>query len=252
MLLRSSLCAAGIVAAAPLAAAHDGVAGEHLNIGFYYGHDGSFEAPADPPLPPTLLVDTHPWELGDVAFMLEPVSNALLDGWQTTVPGFDTLPVDEQEFGGHGFYSWMDPASGLDGDVAVMLHLVETDPRLQVLSPFTLQPLPAESYLGDVFHMHAIFYVDAAEGLAAGEMLEATFRLTDANGVLDDSEPFTLRFGLPCKEDLDGDGTVGVGDLNALLFSWETDAGGDIDGDGVTDIADLNALLFAWENDCAG
>jgi len=240
----------GLLTAA--ASAHEGSASDHLNIGYYFGHDGSFEAPADPPEPPTLLVDTHPWELGGLVFdFLEPVSG-LLEGWQTTLPGFDTLPVDEQEFGGHGFYSWIDPAYDL-GTPNVMLHVVDHHPDLQILSPFTLEPLPESSFLGVDFHLHAIFFVDASADLQPGEILTATFFLSDAIGHLEDSEPFTLRFSRPlCDEDIDADGMVGSTDLLALLAAWGTDdAFADVDDNGVVETADLLQLLSVW-GPCAG
>ena len=45
--------------------------------------------------------------------------------------------------------------------------------------------------------------------------------------------------------DLDGDGSVGAGDLAALLNAWGT-AAGDLDGDGTTNGADLTILLSNW------
>ena len=45
--------------------------------------------------------------------------------------------------------------------------------------------------------------------------------------------------------DLDGDGTVNVFDLLALLAAWGT-PDGDLNGDGTTDVFDLLALLSAW------
>ncbi len=53
-----------------------------------------------------------------------------------------------------------------------------------------------------------------------------------------------------CAADLDGSGTVDLADLNALLSSYEIDAGGDVDGDGVTNVTDLNALLAAFGAAC--
>lgn len=48
-----------------------------------------------------------------------------------------------------------------------------------------------------------------------------------------------------CPGDLDGDGTVGIKDLLALLAGWY-DGSGDIDGDGDTDQIDLLFLLEGW------
>lgn len=48
-----------------------------------------------------------------------------------------------------------------------------------------------------------------------------------------------------CPADLDGDGSIGVGDLLEILAAWGSDAG-DVTGDGMTDVADLLDLLAAW------
>ena len=42
---------------------------------------------------------------------------------------------------------------------------------------------------------------------------------------------------------LDGDGTVGAQDLDALLAAW---GAGDVNADGTTDAQDLAAMLAAW------
>jgi len=52
----------------------------------------------------------------------------------------------------------------------------------------------------------------------------------------------------PCPWDDDGDGTVGFGDLAALLNAWGFSAEGalDFDGDGTVGLADLTTLLANW------
>ncbi len=51
-----------------------------------------------------------------------------------------------------------------------------------------------------------------------------------------------------CSWDLDGDGTVGVLDLLALVAAWYSDPGGqpDFNADGTVDILDLLKLLAKW------
>ncbi len=53
---------------------------------------------------------------------------------------------------------------------------------------------------------------------------------------------------IPCPEDVNGDGNVGVGDLLLLLTTWGACPGcaADIDGDGNAGITDLLILLAAW------
>jgi hypothetical protein len=51
----------------------------------------------------------------------------------------------------------------------------------------------------------------------------------------------------PCPADLDGDGSVGPGDLSVLLALWDTPGGdGDLDGNGVVSSGDLTVLLGSW------
>ncbi len=56
-----------------------------------------------------------------------------------------------------------------------------------------------------------------------------------------------------CTEDLDADGSVGVGDLLALLAAWGPNPGhaADLDGDGAVSVTDLLQLLGAWGS-CGG
>jgi hypothetical protein len=173
--------------------AHGGGNGSHLTVGYYYGHDAD-ENPADPAWAPTLLVDTHPWELGNVYYELEPVSGGLLNGWVSQTPGFEPLAVEDQEFGGHGFYSWLD-AGYTHGDVDVQLHIDSVDAGLQLLNPDTLQPLVSPFGFSQTFpHTHFTYFVSQGANAAIGDVFTATFHLSDANGNLEDSWPFTLQF----------------------------------------------------------
>ncbi len=242
----------GIALAAGTLSAHDsGIVSDHLTVGYYYGHNATFDAPADPAWEPTLLVDTHPWELGNVVYEMEEVSNLFLDGWTLTVPGFEALSVDEQEFGGHGFYSWMD-AGYTHGNVAIALHIDHVDAGLQVLSPFTLDPLPATSFLGSDFHSHPVFYVDRSVGFEPGDRLTATFHLTDANGNLADSAPFTIQFTpFWCDADWNNDGMLDTQDFVAFLNSYAGGSlGADLTDDGILNTSDFVAFLNLWNSGC--
>lgn len=55
-----------------------------------------------------------------------------------------------------------------------------------------------------------------------------------------------IAFMSACAEDLDGDGSVGGGDLAILLAAWGRPGTGDLDGDGIVLGSDLGALLGAW------
>jgi len=68
-----------------------------------------------------------------------------------------------------------------------------------------------------------------------------------------DSDILLTRFQLlpgdcPCLPDLDGDGSVGAGDLAQLLGAWGPNPGhpADFNGDGVIDAPDLAQLLGSW------
>ena len=56
-----------------------------------------------------------------------------------------------------------------------------------------------------------------------------------------------LGFGTACPADLDGNGSVGFGDILAILSAWGN-AGGpeDLDGSGTVDFGDLLVVLSAW------
>ncbi len=61
----------------------------------------------------------------------------------------------------------------------------------------------------------------------------------------------------PCAEDLDADGSIGLGDLSALLESFGCATGDacysaakDIDGDGEVGLSDLSDLLAVFGSDC--
>lgn len=61
------------------------------------------------------------------------------------------------------------------------------------------------------------------------------------------------RAALGCPEDIDGDGSVGLSDLSALLTNFGLSGAGlegDIDGDVDVDLADLSALLTAFGGTC--
>ncbi|MCH8343331.1 MAG: FG-GAP repeat protein [Planctomycetes bacterium] len=71
------------------------------------------------------------------------------------------------------------------------------------------------------------------------DITDGTSQDADANGIPDECE---------CPWDLDGNSTVGILDLLALLAAWGTNPGGppDFDGDGTVGILDLLILLTNW------
>ncbi len=113
------------------------------------------------------------------------------------------------------------------------------------------------------------------DGLTPGDLLGATFQLFDWTGVsivgdfdavvldpawyaaglsIDLSQLMTtgvIRV-VPLIGDLDGDGFVGITDLNILLANWNQNVtpgnllAGDMSGDGFVGIEDLNGVLGTW------
>ena len=69
--------------------------------------------------------------------------------------------------------------------------------------------------------------------------------LPELPGFPDDEEEVDPN---PCPEDLDGDGSIGFGDLTFLLSQWGPCAGcpADLDGDDVVGFGDLTQLLAKW------
>ncbi len=86
------------------------------------------------------------------------------------------------------------------------------------------------------------------------ENVQVRFSTSDLVGTffteagIDDFQVEQLTCGPACPADLNGDGSVGILDLLALLAVWGTDPGGppDFDGDGSVGILDLLALLANW------
>ncbi|MGA1466524.1 MAG: PA14 domain-containing protein [Phycisphaerales bacterium] len=77
----------------------------------------------------------------------------------------------------------------------------------------------------------------------ACDILDGFENDANGNGIPDSCEP--------CPADLDGNGSVGAGDLAIVLASWSIGGScgtclGDLDGDGVVNAGDLAAVLAAW------
>ncbi|MBC8201770.1 MAG: hypothetical protein H8E86_06940 [Planctomycetes bacterium] len=52
---------------------------------------------------------------------------------------------------------------------------------------------------------------------------------------------------MPCPEDINGDGNVGVNDLLAVIDQWGQPGGSaDVNGDGTVDVSDLLTVVGNW------
>jgi hypothetical protein len=87
-----------------------------------------------------------------------------------------------------------------------------------------------------------------AEDAGSGSIVEAA---------VDDFRAYSLDCtpSAPCPGDLDGDGTIGLGDLTVLLSNFGTASGagpedGDMNADGAVDLTDLTAFLSLFGSTC--
>ena len=130
----------------------------------------------------------------------------------------------------------------------------------------------ADTQVNIVGHSFAVNGVYLDHGLSVGESLVLEDRDVSLTGILGDGTPFifslshynfyqleyfdpdmTLTLTLAAIEgDLNGDGFVGIDDLNTILTAWNASVtpgdllAGDTDGDGFVGIADLNTVLANW------
>jgi len=82
-----------------------------------------------------------------------------------------------------------------------------------------------------------------------------TYQLGAQCAITSDAATLTVTAsGNDCPEDLDGDGTIGLGDLSILLANYGQTGmsaeDGDLDGDGEIGLSDLSILLAVYGQDC--
>jgi hypothetical protein len=87
-------------------------------------------------------------------------------------------------------------------------------------------------------------------GSARVRVLWPSGQTTVRDGVALDSR---VAIAAPARADVDGDGTVGAGDLSAIMAAWggmdraqRSVRAADIDGDGVIDARDVLEVLSGW------
>ncbi|MCH9651185.1 MAG: hypothetical protein K0U98_23375 [Deltaproteobacteria bacterium] len=77
----------------------------------------------------------------------------------------------------------------------------------------------------------------------------------DGNGTVNTSDLNLVlsTWGTDCRIDLNENGLVDSNDVDALLCLWgSSDPSGDFDGNGTVGVSDLNHLLASFSNDCRG
>jgi hypothetical protein len=121
------------------------------------------------------------------------------------------------------------------------------------------------------FHRHLNFTLEGVSTPSpAPGVYVVEFELYSTDAAVERSEPFFIAFDFeagdaarqqaidwivanllapPCPGDLDGDGTIGGGDLAVLLAGWGGSSP-DLDGDGVVGGSDLAVLLSSWGEPC--
>ncbi len=102
--------------------------------------------------------------------------------------------------------------------------------------------LPNEVYLA------VGLYASADGGALMGQVPSAVL----GNGNIEAGEYILVSLATAIPGDLDGDGFVGLDDLDIILNNWNTNvtpgdlSAGDIDGDGFIGLADLDGVLNNW------
>jgi len=113
---------------------------------------------------------------------------------------------------------------------------------------------PSKGFLGRASAgEHLLFFVDASVDPDPEQVFKATFHLSDANGVLADSQPFTLQFSIdpPCPADLNDDNEPDVFDFIAFQEAFQAgEAVADCDGNGAFDIFDYVCFQGTFQNGC--
>ncbi len=84
------------------------------------------------------------------------------------------------------------------------------------------------------------------ENLSEGDVVKLEFERTHIFGTMATvAMTVTMPPAVPCPHDLDGDGTVGIGDFLIVLGDWGGCLG-DTNGDQTTDILDFLAVIGNW------
>lgn len=121
------------------------------------------------------------------------------------------------------------------------------------------------------FHHHATFFLDHTIGFEGVWLV--SYRLSDADGVIEPSEPLYVVFrqgnsqvaaqdeamqwvrdnllGSPCLADFTGDGTTDFFDVAAFLDAFSAmNPVADLTNDGIFDFFDVSIFLQAFSNGC--
>lgn len=114
---------------------------------------------------------------------------------------------------------------------------------------FDVDPDPASDDLRTIADIHVMLGSNGEDGLPSG--LNSQHQIAVALGFTDGSSAIiNITAGMPGE--LDGDGFVGISDLNIVLSNWNQTVTpgsptlGDVNGDGFVGLLDLNEILNFW------
>ena len=172
--------------------------------------------------------------------------------WRTSTPGFDANFGDDPA---HDYYA-------MTNDNAVIDLVAHADMQSALRVNYQSQTIVhAGDYItlgSDILHRHPVFIVDANDPAydPLQTMWSGTFTFRDDISGYAESAPFTIHLCVLNPNsfvvgDVDGDGTVGFGDINpfVMLLSNPTAATvqqrceGDINLDGHVDFGDINPFV---------
>ncbi len=132
-----------------------------------------------------------------------------------------------------------------------------TDPAGQV-GPLNLIQAGSDHYTGEGGSVvrwgdYTATVVDPADDLSFWHYNEYPNPNNNGSGWRGWVQHFNVPGGIPCPEDLDGDGLIGLGDLSILLTNFGGTGGpgtGDLDNDGDVDLVDLSSFLTVFGTPC--
>lgn len=167
-----------------------------------------------------------------------------IEGYATAEIGFASIEVDHP---GEGLFA-------LPASADVRFILVSADDDLLLYAGLSPMPLGGSAVLGNpFFDFHPIYNISHG-GPGTTKSLQLILR--DASGQFADSEPITLTFvATPaCPGDIDGDSTVGLGDIASIIACWGQDDHcnheADLDLSHDIGLGDIAVVIQFWSSTC--
>jgi hypothetical protein len=167
-----------------------------------------------------------------------------IEGYSTGAIGISSIEIEHAD---EGLFP-------LPPSADVRFILVSADDDLLVYAGLSPLPIGGGGVLGNpFFDFHPIYNISRG-GPGTTKSLQLVLR--DMSGQFADSEPITLTFvATPaCPGDIDGDSTVGLGDVAAIIACWgeEDHCNHEADLDLSHDIGlgDIAVVIQFWSSTC--